>query len=445
MRGNRAIVIAAAIAAVVIAVVLTTTGGGDGGGKKAGGGGSKPAAGAIRVSFAYSPEKETLLKPLIERFNREGVQADGRPVFVEGSVVSSGDAEASIAAGKLRPVAWSPASSLWGRLLNFEADREYVADDNPSIVRTPLVIAMWEPLARALGWPSKQVGFQQILDLALDPRGWATYGKPQFGRFKLGHTNPDFSTSGLSAVAAEYYAATGKREGLTEADIRKPKVRREIKAIERSIVHYGDTTLFFSDQLKRFGPAYASAVAMEEVTLVDFNRSRRGDKLVGLYPAEGTFFSDNPFIVLDAPWVSARSARAREAFQRWLAKEVTPERAVAQRLPPGRSRREGRRAGRRRARRRPRPADARALAPPAPRPRPDQGVVARGPQAGQRHARRRHVGLDERGGQARPGQAGTAALPAPARALRPRRAAHVQRPGRRRPSRSRRSRPTGRG
>jgi Ca-activated chloride channel homolog len=335
VRGNRAIVIAAAIAAVVIAVVLTTRGGDDGGKKAAGGGGAKPAAGATRVSFAYSPEKEALLKPLIDRFNREGVQADGRPVFVEGSVVSSGDAEARIAAGKLKPVAWSPASSLWGRLLNFEADREYVADDNPSIVRTPLVIAMWEPLARALGWPRKQVGFQQILDLALDPHGWATYGKPQFGRFKLGHTNPDFSTSGLSAVAAEYYSATGKREGLTEADIRKPKVRREIKAIERSIVHYGDTTLFFSDQLKRYGPAYASAVAMEEVTLVDFNRGRRGDKLVGIYPTGGTFFSDNPFIVLGAPWVSARQRAGAEAFQRWLAKEVTPERASRSGFRPG--------------------------------------------------------------------------------------------------------------
>jgi Ca-activated chloride channel homolog len=336
VRGNRAIVIAAAIAAVVIAVVLTTSGGDDGGGKKsAGGGGSKPAAGAIRVSFAYSPEKETLLKPLIERFNREGVQADGRPVFIDASIVASGDAEARIAAGKLKPVAWSPASSLWGRLLNFEADREYVADENPSIVRTPLVIAMWEPLARALGWPDKPVGYEQILDLALDPRGWAKYGKPQFGRFKLGHTNPDFSTSGLSAVAGEYYAATGKREGLTEADIAKPKVRREIKAIERAIVHYGDTTLFFSDQLKRYGPAYASAVAMEEVTLVDFNRGRRGGKLVGIYPAEGTFFSDNPFIVLGAPWVSAQKRAGAEAFQRWLATEVTPERASRSGFRPG--------------------------------------------------------------------------------------------------------------
>ena len=345
-------------------------------------------------------------------------------------------AEASIAAGKLRPVAWSPASSLWGRLLNFEADREYVADDNPSIVRTPLVIAMWEPLARALGWPRKQVGFQQILDLALDPRGWATYGKPQFGRFKLGHTNPDFSTSGLSAVAAEYYSATGKREGLTEADISKPKVRREIKAIERSIVHYGDTTLFFSDQLKRFGPAYASAVAMEEVTLVDFNRSRRGDKLVGLYPAGGTFFSDNPFIVLGAPWVSARQRAGAEAFQRWLAKEVTPERASRSGFRPGDPDAKAGAPVDAAHGADPAAAEARPLPPPAPRPGPDQGVVARGPQAGQRDARRRHVGLDERGGKARPGQAGTAAVPAPARPVRPGGHVHVQRPGHARPSRS---------
>ena len=44
---------------------------------------------------------------------------------------------------------------------------------------------------------------------------------PEFGPFKLVHTNPDFSTSGLSAVVAEYFFATGKREGLTERQIRQ--------------------------------------------------------------------------------------------------------------------------------------------------------------------------------------------------------------------------------
>jgi Ca-activated chloride channel homolog len=230
---------------------------------------------------------------------------------------------------------WSPASSLWGRLLNFEADRPYVANDNPSIVRTPLVIAMWEPLARALGWPRKPVGFKQILALATSRRGWADYGKPEFGRFKLGHTNPDFSTSGLSAVAAEYYSATGKREGLAEGDVTKPSVRAQIRTIERSIVHYGDTTLFFADQLRKYGPGYASAVAMEEATLIDFNRGRRGTKLVGIYPSEGTFFSDNPYLVLKAPWVSAQQRAGAQAFGTWLQDQVTPEVAARGGFRPG--------------------------------------------------------------------------------------------------------------
>src|SRR5205823_11807686 len=144
-----------------------------GGGGKSNGGGSatRPSGDAVRVSFVYSPEKQKLIQPLIEKFNAEHHSSGGKPVFVEGQVVSSGDAETKIAKRQLRPVLWSPASSLWGQLLNFEGDRSWVPDTNPSIARTPLVIAMWEPLARALGWPRKQIGFADVLRLALDKRG----------------------------------------------------------------------------------------------------------------------------------------------------------------------------------------------------------------------------------------------------------------------------------
>src|SRR3954452_23374093 len=282
---------------------------------------------ALKITFAYSPEKEVLALPLIKKFNSQHVKVGGRPIFVEAENVSSGDAETKIAKGQLKPTAWSPASSLWGRLLNYEADKDYIADDNPSLARTPLVIAMWEPLARALGWPKKQIGFGEVLRLATSSGGRGGFGHPEYGRFKLGHTNPDFSTSGLSAVAAEYYAATGKREGLTPEDIADAAVRKRIKAIEQSIVHYGDTTLFFSDQLKQHGPAYASAVAMEEATLVAFNEGRKGTKLVGLYPKEGTFFSDNPFLVLNAPWVTPAQKQAARKLQQFLVDRITPQTA----------------------------------------------------------------------------------------------------------------------
>ncbi|HEV2785561.1 MAG TPA: substrate-binding domain-containing protein [Solirubrobacteraceae bacterium] len=327
MKRSQIGLLAIAVVAVGLIALLGSSGGGDDTGDNGpSGGGSttapaKAPAGAITVSFAYSPEKEKLLVPLVNKFNAESTEVDGKRIFVQAQNVSSGDAQTKIAGGRLKLTAWSPASSLWGRLLNFEADRPYAPDDNPSIVRTPLVIAMWEPMARALGYPRKKLGFADILKLARSNQGWAAYGKPEYGQFKLVHTNPDFSTSGLSAVVAEYYATTGKKEGLRTSDIAKG--RAQVKDIERSIVHYGDTTLFISDQLRKNGLGYASAVAMEEATLVDFNQ-RRGnrEKLVAIYPAEGTFYSDNPYITLDAPWVTAAQRAGAKAFGEYLAENI---------------------------------------------------------------------------------------------------------------------------
>jgi Ca-activated chloride channel family protein len=116
---------------------------------------------------------------------------------------------------------------------------------------------------------------------------------------------------------------------LTERDVSSSKARRTVKDIERSIVHYGDTTLFIADQMRDKGPGYASAVAMEEVTLLDFNRRRGAQpKLVALYPPEGTFYSDNPLIVLDAPWVGGAERAAAGRFQEFLADRIDPELAA---------------------------------------------------------------------------------------------------------------------
>src|SRR5216684_835023 len=209
----RAIVIAL-VAAVVGVAAFTSLHGGSAGRASTGGD-------SLRLIFAYSPNQEQLLVPLIRRFNAERHIAGGRDVAIVGESVASGDVEAKVAARTYQPIIWSPASSLWGRLLNFQVRAPWVADENPSIVRTPLVIALWKPEAKALGWPHRPIGFRQILQLATSRSGWGAYGLPTFGRFKLGHTNPDFSTSGLSFVAAQYYTATGKREGLTIADVRR--------------------------------------------------------------------------------------------------------------------------------------------------------------------------------------------------------------------------------
>ena len=264
-------------------------------------------------------------------------------------------------------------------------------------MRTPLVIAMWEPMARALGYPKKKLGFADVLKLATSGKGWADFGRPEFGEFKLVHTNPDFSTSGLSAVVAEYYAATGKKEGLTEQDIAGGAARKRVRDIERSIVHYGDTTLFIAEQLHKEGPGYACAVAMEEVTLLDFNRDR------GRPRQARRDLSRGGHVRLRHPVLHARRAvgvrpsrpRARRRSRRsWPTRSRRS--SPRSRLPPRRPRDRAGGADHGRQRRRPQAARARARAPRAARAGGDQEGLARGPQAGQHPARARHLGLDER-------------------------------------------------
>ena len=152
MKPASLITIVVAVAAVVVAAVVARGGGG-------GSSPDNPAAasapkGALALDMRVSPEKEALLRPLVRRFNASNARAAGKRVFVAMKAENSGDTEAAIAAGREQPDVWSPAGTFWGRLLNLQADKPYVGDTNPSIVRTPLVIAMWEPMARVLGWPN---------------------------------------------------------------------------------------------------------------------------------------------------------------------------------------------------------------------------------------------------------------------------------------------------
>jgi Ca-activated chloride channel family protein len=64
--------------------------------------------------------------------------------------------------------------------------------------------------------------------------------------------------------------------------------------------------------MKKFGMSYISAFPMEEITLIDFNKNNPpSTPLVAIYPKEGTFWHDDPFIVMS----SASSVEQQAADQ----------------------------------------------------------------------------------------------------------------------------------
>ena len=288
---------------------------------------------ALEITMAYSSEKKPWIEPLAAEFNRQKHKLPGsdRPIFVTATVADSGTARSEISRGALKPTVWSPSNSLWKSVLNFEADSE-LAGSGPGeadpLLLTPVVVAMWKPMAEALGWPDKAIGLRDILALNQTPEGWGSVGHPEWGQFKYAHTNPEVSSTGLSMVAAEFYAGAGKTSGLTEEDINDPKVRDFVKSIEQSIVHYSATTTIFKENVRKGGMDYISAVALEEVTVLELNKTGMPVPLAAIYPKEGTFWHDNPYIILKGDWVSDEQRQAAGTFRDFLLQPESQRKAL---------------------------------------------------------------------------------------------------------------------
>jgi Ca-activated chloride channel family protein len=318
----------------------------------------------IAVDAAVSPEKLDLLTDLANTFNdSDQAEVDGECIFVRIQRMSSGAGATLLAEGwpdpavnGPRPVIWSPASSAWGAVVNQRLEDQGeapIAPEGRPFMLTPLVIAMPEPMANALGYPDTPVGYADILRLANDPAGWGAFGHPEWGPFRLGKTNPNFSTSALHATIAQYYAAASKTTDLTLEDLTQPAVDDFARGVESSVVHYGDITNTFLENWYRAdarGTAltYVSAVAVEEKSVIDYNNGNPdgilepGENprpprtpLVAIYPEEGTLFSDNPLIILDASWVTAEEKRAAARFDEFVREPRNQRRVLEFGFRPG--------------------------------------------------------------------------------------------------------------
>jgi len=348
------------VALVALGLVAAACSSGEAGDGKSGFG---DPGDCIVADLSVSPEKLDLLTRLAKDFNdSDSAQLGDQCVFARVQAKSSGAAAQLLASGwdeeieGPRPVIWSPAASTWGAVLNQRLAGQgdaAMAGEFVSFQLTPLVIAMPRPMAEALGWPEEQLGFADILALSQDPTGWAGRGHPEWGEFRLGKTNPNFSTSGLSALIGQAYAANGKTAGLSVEDLAKPSTDDFARQIESAVVHYGDTTLTFMNNWYRadqrgnpFG--YVSAVAVEEKSVIDYNAGnpdgvvQEGEEprpprvpLVAIYPEEGTLYSDNPLYVLDAEWVDDDEAAGAQQFIDYVGTPENQEKVLRFGFRPG--------------------------------------------------------------------------------------------------------------
>lgn len=276
------------------------------------------AAEPVKITVAYSDNLKALFEERFAAFNKAGHTVDGRPIVVEGIPKASGELQNEMQQGTLKPSVWVPSSSAWLEIA--KQTRPGLAISQRPVLRTPLTIGMWQPMAEALGWPEKAIGWSDVLALINDPQGWGKYGHPEWGRFTWGHTDPQASSTALSTVLAEFYATSKKTKGLTVADAQSSSSQQFLRQLGQGIKHYGYTTKVFTQNMQKYGMSYISAIPMEERQVVEFNKAAPATPLVAIYPREGSFWHDNPFIVLSD--TAPEQRRAADQLYDFL---LTPE------------------------------------------------------------------------------------------------------------------------
>ena len=160
-----------------------------------------------------------------------------------------------------------------------------------------------------------------------NPRGWGAYGHPEWGPFRLGKGNPNWSTTGLDQTIA-LDAVAGARRGARVART-VGRVLRRFDATSTSTTGSGSRRSRPTSALPYLSAVDHRRALRRRVRHAATSRSdesldaarRRGRRfpLVAIYPSDATIESDNPIIVLRRAVVVAGGAGRRPRCSRRFA------------------------------------------------------------------------------------------------------------------------------
>lgn len=308
---------------------------------------------AIEISIIYAPESDAYMREAIDAFNasyakginpltNQALGKDEKPIWVTGESGSSGTVEQGIINALIapnnsniaKPTIFEPSVSHWLALVNFQTGRQvFDLADSPSTALAPVVMAIWESRLQAIQQKNggKPVGWEELLGVMNSPNGWADYGiAGDRTTVYYGHTDPYISSTALSTLIAEFYASARYNAGETDLrklglpEVRNPQVQKGVRDIESLIKHYSSRTTEFKEYIAQ-GPNYLDFVALEENDLIYINQGKTQykppEKLVALYPKEGTFWHEHPFGIPNADWVSAEQRAAAKVFTDYIRSE----------------------------------------------------------------------------------------------------------------------------
>jgi Ca-activated chloride channel homolog len=344
-------------------------------GSSGGGSGSQTSgkpANAIEVTIIYSPESAQYLPRIMTSFNQAAIDgknpltgqplASGeKPIWVTDLTDGKGASAGTVMQGIVnaiiapnnqnvqRPILWAPSVSHWLALANEKSGRDLfdLANIQPT-ANAPVVMAIWQSRLDAIRKKvgHDDIGWEELLQVLNSPNGWCDYGIPDCRRtVYYGHTDPRISSTGLSTLIAEFYASarangfSGRVLGTDQ--VRDQTVEDGVHQIESLIRHYSSRTTEFKEYIAQ-GPEYLDFVALEENDLIYINEGKTQykppEKLVALYPKEGTFWHEHPFGIVNADWVTQEQKDSARVFTQYVLSDASQQIIMSEGFrPPNRN------------------------------------------------------------------------------------------------------------
>lgn len=298
-----------------------------------------PPPAPVVVSVLYSTEKEAWLNEVIVDFEKTNPTIDGHPVKIELEKMGSWEINAAVLDGTRQPDIVSPASSLqiaalvdsssakFGRPLVNPADTATCR----SVVTTPLVLVAWKERADVLWGRQPGLSLWRDLNSALtNPQGWAEFSHPEWGYVKFGHTDPLKSNSGFMTILLMTYGYYNKTSNLTASDIlSNSDYQNWFLETEASIGQFEYSTGPLMEKMVVYGPSTFDMVTVYEATAIEQaeNAVGRYGELRVYYPP-AILWSDHPFCVLNADWVTTQQTEAATMFIDYLTSPEAQEIAL---------------------------------------------------------------------------------------------------------------------
>ncbi|MFI6824948.1 substrate-binding domain-containing protein [Micromonospora sp. NPDC050187] len=268
-------------------------------------------SGQVELTVAAAPEIAPVVQAAAGQWEAEGAAAGGTCITVQVSAQDPVEVAAAVA-GKhgvtlpgvgqasgtaITPDVWVPDSSTWLLRIRNSGATAFAPDNGGSIARSPVVVAMPEPVAARLGWPQQKLTWVDLV------RQMSTDTK-----LRTGIVEPTRDAAGLAGLLA---LTTAAGAGGGDSQQAKTAALRAL-ATGRSALRQDLLARFPRSTDPAAIAAGLGAAALSEEDVIAYNRSKPPVPLAALYLDPAPLPLDYPYAVL--PGIEPAKASAAEVL-----------------------------------------------------------------------------------------------------------------------------------